>query len=62
MLEKKKTLFTVSVENILFKENKVVLSPNKTEKYSNLNTLLNLLMYHWYQEKSKLCIVNCLKI
>ena len=34
---KERVLFTISVENILFKENKVVSLPNKTMKHSNLN-------------------------
>ena len=38
---RKQTLFTIDVENILFKGNKVVLLPNKAIKYSNLNRPLD---------------------
>ena len=42
----KPTLFTVSVENILFKENKLFLLPNKTMKESNQIRPLSPLIYH----------------
>ena len=58
---RKQTLFTLSTNNIIFKENKVILLPNKTMKHTQPNTPLEPLIYHHYPENQKLCIVNCLK-
>ena len=58
---KKHALFTLSSDNIIFKENKVILLPNKTMKHAKLNTPLKHLIYHHYPEKQKLSIANCLK-
>lgn len=46
---------TISVQNILFKENEVVLFPNTTMKYSIISRLLDPLQYQQY-------FVNFLKI
>ena len=58
---KKLTLFTLSTDNMIFKENKVIFFPNKTLKHTKPNTPLEPLIYHQYPEIQKLCIVNCLK-
>ena len=58
---RKHALFTLSNGNIIFKENKVILSLNKTIKHTEPNTPLESLIYHHYPENQKLCIVNCLK-
>ena len=58
---RKQTLFTMGVENILFKENKVILLPNKAIKHSNLNRPLDPLIYQ-YSESFQQGIVNCLEI
>ena len=42
---RKQNLFTLTTENIIFKENKVVFLPNKTMKYTKPNTLLEPLIY-----------------
>ena len=34
---RKQALFTINIENIIFADNKVILLPNKTLKYSNPN-------------------------
>ena len=53
---------TISVQNILFKENEVVLFPNTTMKYSNISRLLDPLQYQQYPKNSRLYFVNYLKI
>ena len=58
---KKTALFTLSTDNIIFKENKVTLLPNKTMKHTKPNEPLEPLIYYHYPENQKLCIVNCLK-
>ena len=58
---KKHALFTLSSDNIIFKENKVILLPNKTMKHTKPNPLLEPLIYHHYPENQKLYIVYCLK-
>ena len=58
---RKQALFTLSIGNIIFKENKVILLPNKTMKHTRPNTPLEPLIYHHYPENQKLCIVDCLK-
>ena len=47
---KKQALFTLSNDNILFKENKVNFLPNKTMKHTKQNTPLEPLIYHHYPE------------
>ena len=58
---RKQVLFTLSTDNIIFKENKVILLPNKIMKHTKLNTPLEPLIYHHYLENNKMCIANCLK-
>ena len=69
---RKQAIFTWSVDNIVFKENKVVfflskwkkviLLPKKTMKHTKANTPLEPLIYHHYPGNEKLCIVNkCLQ-
>ena len=58
---RKQALFTLSNDNIIFKENKVILLVNKTTKYTKPNAPLEPLIYHHYPENQELCIVNCLK-
>ena len=50
-------LFTLSVGYIVFKENKVILLPNKTMKHAKANRPLEPL----YPDNEKLCIVKCLQ-
>ena len=56
---RKQALFTLSVENIVFKENKIILLPNKTMKHTKANRPLEPLIYHHYPDNEKLCIVKC---
>ena len=57
---RKQNLFTLSINNIIFKENKVILLPNITMKHTKPNTPLEPLIYQHYPGTNKLCIVNCL--
>ena len=57
---RKQDLFPLSTDSISFKENKVILLPNKTMKHTKSNTPLEPLIYHHYPENQKLCFVNCL--
>ena len=60
-VHRKQALFTLSIDNIIFKENKVILFPNKTMKHSKPNAPLERLIYHhYYPKNNKLCIVICL--
>ena len=43
---RKQVLFKLSVDNIVFKENKVILLPNKTLKHTKANRPLEPLIYH----------------
>ena len=56
-----RALFTLSVGYIVFKENKVILLPNKTMKHTKANRPLEPLIYHHYPDNEKLCIVKCLQ-
>ena len=58
---RKQALFTLSVDNIVFKENKVILLPNKNMKHTKGNGPLESLTYHHYPDNEKLCIVKCLQ-
>ena len=58
---RKQALFTLSVDNIVFKENKVILLPNKNMKHTKGNRPLERLIYHHYSDSEKLCIVKCLQ-
>ena len=58
---RKQAPFTLKVDNIVFKENKVILLPNKTMKHTKANRPLEPLIYHHYPDNEKLCIVKCLK-
>ena len=51
-----RALFTLSVGYIVFKENKVILLPNKTMKHTKANRPLEPLIYHHYPDNEKLCI------
>ena len=57
---RKQALFTRRVDNIVFKENKVILLPNKTMKHTKANRPLEPLIYHHYPDNEKLSIVKCL--
>ena len=46
---------------LFFKENKVILLPNKTMKHTKANRPLEPLIYHHYPDNEKLCIVKCLQ-
>ena len=56
---RKQALFTLSTDNIIFKENEVILLPNMTMKHTKPNTRLEPLIYDHYPET--LPIANCLK-
>ena len=56
---RKQALFTLSVDNIVFKENKVILLPNKTMKHTKANRCLEPLIYHHYPDNEKQYIVKC---
>ena len=58
---RKQALFILRVDNIVFKENKVILLPNKTMKHTKANRPLESLIYHHYSDNGKLCIVKCLQ-
>ena len=58
---RKQALFTINVDNIIFRDSKVILLPNKTLKHTNPNRLLEPLAYHKYKGEEKLCLVNCLQ-
>ena len=47
---RKQALFTLSVDNIVFKENKVILLPNKTMKNTKANRPSEPLIYHHYPD------------
>ena len=57
---RKQALFTISVDNILFKDDKVVLLPNKILKHSSAKRPLTPIIYQKYQENNNLCLVNAL--
>ena len=57
---RKQALFTLSTDNVIFKENNFSLLPNKTIKHSKPNISLDPLIYHQYPGNNKSCIVNCL--
>ena len=61
VVRRTQALFTLSVDNIVFKENKVILLPNKTMKHTKANRPLESLIYHHYSDNEKLCIVKCLQ-
>ena len=53
---RKQALFTLRTDDIIFKENKVILLPNITMKHTKPNTPLEPLIYHHYPENQKLCL------
>ena len=57
---RKHALSTIYVDNIVFKDDKVILLPNKTLKHSKPTRPLQPLIYNAYKENIKLCLVNCL--
>ena len=56
---RKQALFTITVDDIVVEENKIVLLPNKTLKHTNTCRPLEPLIYHRYRANNKLCIVEC---
>ena len=58
---RKQALYILSVDNILFKENEVILLPNKTMKHTKANRPLESLIYQNYSDNGKLWIVECLQ-
>ena len=56
---RKQDLFTITVDNIVVEENKIVFLPNKTLKHRNTGKPLEPLIYHIYTANNKLYIVNC---
>ena len=58
---RKQVLFILGVDNIVFKENKDILLPNKTVKHTKANRLLEPLINHHYPDNEKVSIVKCLQ-
>ena len=58
---RKQALFTITVENIVREENKIVFLPNKTLKHSNTQRPLELLIYQGYPLNETLCIINAVQ-
>ena len=58
---RKQALFTITVDNIVTEENKIVFLPNKTLKHSNTHRPLEPLIYQGYPLNEKLCIVNAVQ-
>ena len=58
---RKQVLFILDVDNIVFKENKDILLPNKTVKHTKANRLLEPLINHHYPDNEKVSIVKCLQ-
>ena len=56
---RKQALFTITVDNIVVEENKIVFLPNKTLKYTNTRRPLEPFIYHRYTENDKPCMVEC---
>ena len=54
-------MFTITVDNIVTEENKIVFLPNKTLKYSNTHRPFELLIYQRYSLNKKVCIVNAVQ-
>ena len=50
VVRRTQALFTLSVDNIVFKENKVILLPNKTMKHTKANRPLKPLIYYHYPD------------
>ena len=57
---RKQALFTITADNIISEENKIVFLPNKTLK-SNIHRPLEPLIYQGYPLNEKLCIVNAIQ-
>ena len=57
---RKHALSTIYVDDIVFKDDKIILLPNKTLKHSKLTRPLQALIYNAYKENTKLYLVNCL--
>ena len=58
---RKQALFTITVDNIIIGENKIVFLPNKTLKHSNIHRPLKPLIYKSYHSNEKLCIANAIQ-
>lgn len=56
---RKHAVSTICVDNIVFKDDKVILLPSKTLKHSKSTTPLQPLIYNAYKKNIKLCLVNC---
>ena len=57
---RKHALSTIYVDNIAFKDDKVILLSYNTLKHSKPTRPLQPLIYNAYKENIKLCLVNCL--
>ena len=60
-VRRKQAVFTLSVDSIAFKENTVILLPNKTMKHTEANRSFEPLIYHHYLDNEEVCIVKCLQ-
>ena len=60
-VRRKQAVFTLSVDSIAFKENTVILLPNKTMKHTEANRSFEPLIYHHYLDNEELCTVKCLQ-
>ena len=59
---RKHALSTIFPDNIVFKDDKVVLLPKKALNHSKPTRPLGPLIYNAYNENIKLFLVNCLKL
>ena len=56
---RKQALFSITVDDIVVEENKIVFLPNKTLKHTNTRRPLEPLISHRYTANDKLCIAEC---
>ena len=56
---RKQALFTITVDNVVFKENKTVFLSSRTLKHKNTRRPLEPFIYHRYTANGKPCIVEC---
>ena len=57
---RKQVLLSITVDNIVVEEQKIVFLPSKALKHTNTRRPLQALIYYRYTANNKLCIVDCL--
>ena len=60
MQQFKVVIISLSVDKTIFKENNVILLPDKTVRHTEVNKPLEPLIYHHCPHNENLCIVKCL--